>query len=62
MTEKSRDKAAAFDKRKVPGPTESKVQIRDAGAASTRDDKTGWDEVDQAADETFPASDATAKY
>lgn len=62
MTDKTKDKAAAFDKGKVPGPKESKVQVRDAGGESTRDDKKGWDETDEAADETFPASDATAKY
>jgi hypothetical protein len=62
MKEKNKDRAPAFDKEKVPGPKESKVQIRNAGGESTRDDKTGWDEVDEAVDESFPASDATAKY
>ncbi|WMT87696.1 hypothetical protein NO932_03550 [Pelagibacterium sp. 26DY04] len=62
MTDKKKDRAAAFDKGTAPGPKGSKVQVRDAGGESTRDDKSGWDETDEAADETFPASDATAKY
>lgn len=62
MMTKKNGKAAAFDKGKASGPKGSKVQVRDAGGESTRDDKKGWDETDEAADETFPASDATAKY
>lgn len=62
MKDKTKDKAAAFDKGAASGPKGSKVQVRDAGGESTRDDKNGWDEIDEAADETFPASDATAKY
>ena len=62
MTEQQKGKAVAFDKGRVPGPRESKVQVRDAGGEATRDDKKDWDETDEAADETFPASDATAKY
>jgi hypothetical protein len=60
--EKQKSKAAAFDDASVPAPMGSEVQVRDAGGESTRDDKTGWDEVDEAVDESFPASDATAKY
>lgn len=62
MKDKTRERAPAFKDRKVPGPGSAKQQVRDAGAESTRDDKSGWDDVDEAVDETFPASDATAKY
>lgn len=62
MTEKRKPAAPAFADRKVPGPEQSEVQVRDAGKEATRDDKTDWDAVDEAADESFPASDAAAKY
>lgn len=62
MTAPKRDKAVAFAKAIVPGPREAETQIRDAGPESTRDDKDGWDKVDEASDESFPASDASAKY
>ncbi|AEQ50404.1 hypothetical protein [Pelagibacterium halotolerans] len=62
MKEKTRDRAPAFRERKVPGPKKAGQQVRDAGADATRDDKSDWDAVDEAVDETFPASDATAKY
>lgn len=32
-------------------------QVRPAGAESTRDDRGRWDKVDEASDESFPASD-----
>ncbi len=36
---------------------------RNAGPASMRDDNSeDWDEVDEASDESFPASDPPAKY
>lgn len=62
MKEKTDHGAPAFRERKVPGPRQADQQVRDAGAESTRDDRSGWDDVDEAVDETFPASDATAKY
>lgn len=62
MTDKKKDRAAAFDKGEAAGPGKSDVQVRDSGGEATRDDKKQWDEADEAADETFPASDATAKY
>jgi hypothetical protein len=40
----------------VPAP----VPVRPAGPESMRDSPNGWDKVDQAADESFPASDPPA--
>jgi len=54
--------AAAYSEGREPGPAGSPVQIRPAGAESTRDDDGPWDERDEASDESFPASDASAKY
>jgi len=54
--------AAAYSEGREPGPAGSPVQIRPAGAESTRDDDAPWDERDEASDESFPASDASAKY
>lgn len=52
----ARASAAAFA---APcAPAGAFVQIRDAGPQFTRDDVgEGWDKVDQASDESFPASD-----
>jgi hypothetical protein len=36
--------------------------VRPAGPESMRDPPTRWDEVDEAGDESFPASDPPAKY
>ena len=47
--------------RKDPGsgvPT----PVRPAGPESMRDPPHRWDEVDEAADESFPASDPPARY
>jgi hypothetical protein len=59
--EKSRDKAVAYKDGRKPGPDESSVQIRPAGAESTADGNN-WDDRDEASDESFPASDSSAKY
>jgi len=61
--DKSKDEAAAAmrDGRK-PGPKDAPVQVRNAGPDAMKDRPRKWDEVDEASDESFPASDASAKY
>src|SRR5262245_16388999 len=56
------DEAAALKDKKKPGPKEADVQVRPAGPDAMRD-KPGqkeWKPEDQAADESFPASDPPA--
>lgn len=43
-------------------PTGSHSDVRDAGPESMRDRPNGWDRTDEAADESFPASDPPANY
>lgn len=64
MSEKKRtdDKAPAFDDNEKVGPDKSKVQVRDAGKEAQADKPKKWDERDEASDESFPASDSSAKY
>jgi hypothetical protein len=38
------------------------AQVRSAGTEGMRSDPKNWDKVDQAADESFPASDPPATY
>lgn len=54
--------AAAMRDGKKPGPDDAVVQVRPAGPESMADEPQIWDEVDEASDESFPASDASAKY
>jgi hypothetical protein len=56
------DKAAAMPDGRKPGPKDAPVQVRDSGPEAQAEAPKHWDEVDEAVDETFPASDATAKY
>ena len=53
-----RSRAAAFRGGEAEGPMDRDYgQIRSAGRERTRDDRGRWDRVDEAADESFPASD-----
>lgn len=54
-----RDRSSA-----TPAPAKAPpVQpTRDAGPEHMKSPPTHWDEVDQASDESFPASDPPAKY
>lgn len=53
--------APAYKDRKKPGPQEGPVQVRPAGPDGMRDrPKKEWTPADEAADESFPASDPPA--
>lgn len=54
---KKPDRAAAFKDGQPAGPPEADVQIRPAGPSAQRKKPKEWDKVDEAADESFPASD-----
>ena len=56
------DNAAAMKNGKKPGPKDAPVQVRNAGEESQADKPKDWDAQDEAVDESFPASDASAKY
>ena len=56
------DAAAAMKDGKKPGPDKSPVQVRNAGDDAQADKAKNWDAEDEALDESFPASDSTAKY
>lgn len=51
--------AAFADKEAVP---ENMTQVRNAGPEATATPQADWDEVDQASDASFPASDPGGKY
>ena len=51
--------AAFADKEAVP---DNMTQVRNAGPEATATAQQEWDAVDQTSDESFPASDAGAKY
>lgn len=56
------DGAAAMPQGRKPGPKDSPVQVRNAGEDSEAEAPKNWDDVDEAVDESFPASDPGAKY
>ena len=56
------DNAAAMKNGKKPGPKDAPVQVRNAGKEAQADKPRNWDKQDEALDESFPASDSTAKY
>ncbi len=43
-------------------PSGSFTHVRNAGPEAMRDAPEGWQKVDQASDESFPASDPPATY
>jgi hypothetical protein len=61
-SDKPDNAAAAMKDGKKPGPKDAPVQVRPAGKESHADKPRDWDEHDEAVDESFPASDASAKY
>lgn len=44
----------------VPGPVGSSGNVRPAGRGAMRDPPRDWDKIDEASDESFPASDPPA--
>ena len=56
------EKAVAMKDGKKPGPKDAPVQVRNAGKEAQADRPRHWDKQDEAVDESFPASDASAKY
>jgi hypothetical protein len=62
MSKPDKDEAVAMKGGQKPGPKDSPVQVRGAGAEAQADKPKKWDKVDEAVDESFPASDASAKY
>jgi hypothetical protein len=58
---KKQPDAAAFRDRQPAGPQDADVQIRAAGPEGMRSKpRRAWSKEDQAADESFPASDPPA--
>ena len=58
---KPKPHAPAFDGKEKPGPDEAVHQVRPAGPDAMRDkSKRSWTKEDEAADESFPASDPPA--
>lgn len=60
--DKAKSAAAAIKDGRKPGPKDAPVQVRNAGPEAMADAPKDWDETDQASDESFPASDSSAKY
>jgi hypothetical protein len=56
-TREGKRDGAAFRGGHKPGPETSDVQVRPAGPHEMADAPAEWDEVDEAVDESFPASD-----
>jgi|KBSMisStaDraftv2_1062788.scaffolds.fasta_scaffold2446086_2 hypothetical protein len=54
--------AALSHKAKAETGDHHDMPIRQAGPSAMRDPPKKWDKVDEAADESFPASDPPAKY
>lgn len=61
-SEHKSDAAAALRNGQKPGPKDSPVQVRNAGPEEMADRPDSWDDTDEAVDESFPASDSSAKY
>lgn len=61
QTDVKSDAAALRDGRK-PGPKDAPVQVRNSGRDEMANPPRSWDETDEASDESFPASDSSAKY
>jgi hypothetical protein len=56
------DDAAALKNGQKPGPKDDPVQVRNAGTEEMANPPKKWDRTDEASDESFPASDPSAKF
>jgi hypothetical protein len=61
-SESRTDEAVAMKNGRKPGPKNDPVQVRAAGKKAQADAPEDWDKLDEAVDESFPASDSSAKY
>lgn len=61
-TKNTNDEAAALRDGKKPGPKDAPQQVRNAGTEDMANAPKKWDRTDEAVDESFPASDPSAKY
>jgi hypothetical protein len=60
MAENKGKPAPAFKDQKPAGPSQDPAQVRPAGPEGMRDQPKRWEKADEAADESFPASDPPA--
>ncbi len=58
--ERDPEHAPALRHERPPGPVGDSGSVRPAGRSSMRDPPKSWDKIDEASDESYPASDPPA--